>query len=132
MNTRAAIPPSEQHREVTAGIVRRFAQVAIGFVVEAVILFVAAGQLSWVWAWVFLGIMLVSVLINATLLLRTSPETAAERGQYKEMRDWDKIVSTFWSLAQFVMLPLLAGLDARFGWTAQLSAAWHSAGAVRV
>jgi hypothetical protein len=126
MKSRAAFPPSEQHRNVTAGIVKRFAQVAIGFVVEAAILFIAAGQLIWMWAWVFLGIMLMSVLINATFLLRTSPETAAERGEYKEMRDWDKLVSGLWSVAQFLMLPWVAGLDARFGWTPQLSAAWIS------
>src|SRR5581483_6877046 len=93
MHIKAAIPPSEQHHDVTAGIIRRFVQVAFGFVVEAVILFGAAGQLSWIWAWVFLGIMLVSVVINATFLLRTSPETAAERGEYQGMRDWDKIIS---------------------------------------
>jgi protein-S-isoprenylcysteine O-methyltransferase Ste14 len=129
MNTTAAIPPSEKRSNVTAGIVKRFGQIAVGFVVEAAILFLAAGQLTWAWAWVFLGISLVSVIINGTFLLRTSPETVAERGQYKEMQDWDKIVSGLWSLAQFVMLPLAAGLDARFGWTPALSAAWHSAGA---
>jgi protein-S-isoprenylcysteine O-methyltransferase Ste14 len=129
MNTRVAIPPSEKHPNITAGIVRRFAQIAIGFVIEAAILFLAAGRLTWVWAWVFLGISLVSVFINGTFLLRTSPETVAERGQYKEMQDWDKIVSGLWSLAQFLLLPLSAGLDVRFGWTSPVSIAWHSAGA---
>ena len=132
MHTRAAIPPSEQHHNVTAGIIKRFAQVAIGFIIEAVILFGAAGQLGWIWAWVFLGIMLVSVVINATFLLRTSPETAAERGEYGEMRDWDKLVSGLWSVAQFLMLPLVAGLDVRFGWTLPLSATWHIVGAAMV
>lgn len=132
MKSRAAISPSEPHRDVTAGIIRRFAQVAIGFVVEAVLLFGAAGRLSWIWAWVLLGVMLVSVIINATFLLRTSPETAAERGEYKEMRNWDRLVSGLWSLAQFVALPLVAGLDMRFGWTSQLSAAWHFGGAAMV
>jgi protein-S-isoprenylcysteine O-methyltransferase Ste14 len=129
MNTRAAIPPCEQHPNVTAGIVKRFGQIAIGFAVEAAILFLAAGRLTWVWAWVFLGISLVSVLINGTFLLRTSPETVAERGEYKGMQDWDKLVSGLWSLAQYLLLPLAAGLDVRFGWTPQLGAAWHGAGA---
>jgi hypothetical protein len=46
------------------------------------------------------------------------------------MQDWDKIVSGLWSLAQFLILPLAAGLDVRFGWTSQVNTAWHSAGAV--
>ena len=130
MNTTAAIPPSEKHHSVAAGIIKRFTQIAIGFVVEAAILFLAAGRLTWVWAWVYLAISLVSVAINGAFLLRTSPETVAERGQYNEMQDWDKIVSGLWSVAQYLLLPLVAGLDARFGWTPQLSAAWHGAGAV--
>jgi protein-S-isoprenylcysteine O-methyltransferase Ste14 len=128
MNTQAATPSSQRHN-VIVGIVKRFIQITIGFVVEAVILFLAAGRFDWVWAWLFLSISLLSVLINGTILLRTSPETVAERGEYKEMQRWDKIVSGLWSAAQYLALPLVAGLDARFGWTPQLGIAWHSAGA---
>ena len=63
-------------------------------------------------------------------MMRTNPETIAERGQPKEIKDWDKIVGGLWSLAQFIALPLVAGLDARFGWTRELSTTWHIAGAV--
>jgi len=59
-----------------------------------------------------------------------SPETIAERGQAKETKDWDKIMGGLWSLAQFLVLPLVVGLDMRFGWTRELGAAWHVAGAV--
>jgi protein-S-isoprenylcysteine O-methyltransferase Ste14 len=84
----------------------------------------------WLWAWVLLGIYLVSVFINSAFMLRTSPETIAERGQPKEMKDWDKLVGGLWGLAQFLLLPLVAGLDVRFGWTRELSTPWHLAGAV--
>jgi protein-S-isoprenylcysteine O-methyltransferase Ste14 len=72
----------------------------------------------------------VSVSINGTFLLRTSPETVAERGRPKEMKDWDKVVAGLWGLAQYLVLPLVAGLDVRFGWTLELSAPGHVAGAV--
>jgi protein-S-isoprenylcysteine O-methyltransferase Ste14 len=130
MSIKSEIPPTEDHQNVVAGIVTRFGQIAILLIVQAAILFLAAGRLNWTWAWVFLGIYLVSVSINSAFMTRTSPETIAERGQAKETKDWDKIVGGLWSLAQFLVLPLVVGLDMRFGWTRELGAAWHVAGAV--
>jgi protein-S-isoprenylcysteine O-methyltransferase Ste14 len=69
-------------------------------------------------------------LINGTIMLRTSPETIAERGRPEEMKDWDKVVGGLCALAIYFALPLVAGLDVRFGWARELSAAWHIAGAV--
>ncbi len=130
MNTKSEIPPTENHPNVAAGILKRIGTVAIFFVLIAVILFLAAGRLNWTWAWVYLGICLVSVLINGTIMLRTSPETIAERGRPQETKDWDKVVGGLWALAIYFALPLVAGLDVRFGWARELSAAWHIAGAV--
>ncbi|MEW6651061.1 MAG: isoprenylcysteine carboxylmethyltransferase family protein, partial [Chloroflexota bacterium] len=42
---------------------------------------------------------------------------------------WDKIVAGLWSLAQFLALPLAAGLDARFGTTPEFANSVHIAGA---
>jgi protein-S-isoprenylcysteine O-methyltransferase Ste14 len=130
MSTISKIPPTKNRSSVVTGILSRFGQVAILLVVQAAILFLAAGGLNWTWAWVFLGIYLVSVSINSAFMMRTSPETIAERGQAKETKDWDKVVGGLWSLAQFLVLPLVAGLDMRFGWTRDYSALWHVAGAM--
>jgi len=46
------------------------------------------------------------------------------------MPAWDKALGGLWSLAQFVLLPLVAGLDVRFGWTGPVDVAWHVAGTV--
>ncbi len=129
MNTESEIPPIERRQDVVGGIVKRFGQIAILLIVQAAILFLTAGRLNWTWAWVFLGIYLVSVSIN-TFGMRNSPETIAERGQARMEKDWDKAVSGLWSLAQFLVLPIVAGLDMRFGWTRELGTAWHIAGAV--
>jgi protein-S-isoprenylcysteine O-methyltransferase Ste14 len=45
-------------------------------------------------------------------------------------RKWDKIVSGLYALAMYFALPLVAGLDVRFGWARDISVAWHVAGAV--
>jgi hypothetical protein len=72
----------------------------------------------------------VSVLINGTITFRTSPETIAERGELKMTKKWDKVVSGLYALAMYFSLPLVAGLDVRFGWARDLSVAWHGAGAM--
>jgi protein-S-isoprenylcysteine O-methyltransferase Ste14 len=129
MSTTSEIPPTENRPGVATGIVSRFAQIVVLLVIQAAILFLAAGRLDWTWAWVFLGIYLVSVSINSAFMIHTRPETIAERGQPKEMKDWDKVVGGLWSLAQFLVLPLVAGLDMRFGWTQNYTLS-HVAGAV--
>jgi protein-S-isoprenylcysteine O-methyltransferase Ste14 len=117
------------HPDIRGGVRARAAQIVVLLLVEATILFGAAGRLDWVWAWVFLGIYLASVLINAAFLMRTNPETVAERGRPGEFRRWDRVVSGLWALAQFAVIPLVAGLDARFAWTGPIDTAWHLAGA---
>ena len=131
MNAKSEIPPTENHHNVAAGVVMRVGQIAIALVFQAVILFLAAGRLNWTWAWVFLGICLMSVSTNAAFMLRTSLETIAERSRlFKGTKGWDKVVAGLYGLALFVLLPFVAGLDVRFVWTRGLSATWHIAGAV--
>jgi protein-S-isoprenylcysteine O-methyltransferase Ste14 len=130
MNTESEMPTTENRPSVAAGIAARVGTIAIFIVVQAVILFLTAGRLTWTWAWVYLGMCLVTICINGVILLRTSPETIAERGQPQETQDWDKIVSGLWALFLYLALPLVAGLDVRSGWTRELSTAWNVAGAV--
>jgi protein-S-isoprenylcysteine O-methyltransferase Ste14 len=130
MSSKSEIPTTKNRPTVAAGIVARVGAVAVFIVLQAVILFLAAGRLTWTWAWVYLGICLVSVAINGTIMLRTSPETIAERGRPQQTQDRDKVVGGLWALVLYLVLPLVAGLDMRFGWTRELSAAWNLAGAV--
>jgi protein-S-isoprenylcysteine O-methyltransferase Ste14 len=130
MDMKSEIQPAEKKPNVIAGIVKRLLTIVITFALIAVILFLAAGSLNWIWAWVYLGISIIMVLINGTITLRKSPETIAERGEAKITEKWDKVVSGLYFLAMYVALPLVAGLDIRFGWTRGLSLAWHVAGCV--
>jgi protein-S-isoprenylcysteine O-methyltransferase Ste14 len=130
MDSTPGIPATEDRPDVAAGVTSRLGQIAFFFLMQAAILFLAAGGLDWTWAWVFLGICLLSVSVNATFLLRSSPETVAERGRPKETKAWDKVVGGIYALALFFALPLVAGLDARFDWTQGLGATWNVSGAV--
>jgi protein-S-isoprenylcysteine O-methyltransferase Ste14 len=112
-----------------AGIAARIAQVLTGFAAEGTILFLGAGSLAWSWAWVFLAIGLVTMLVNGALLLRKRPETVAERARGWQTRGWDKVVGGLCAVAMFAGVPLVAGLDQRFGWTGTFPTEWHVAGA---
>jgi len=130
MSTAAGVPSAEDRPSTAAGVAARALQVGAVFIFMAAVLFLAAGRLDWEWAWVMLAIYAASVAVNASKL-RSNPEMIAERGRPKEAtRDWDKVVSGLWALAQYLLLPLVAALDVRFAWTGELSVVWHVAGAV--
>lgn len=130
MSTSPLTPATHNPPNVVSGIVRRFTQILRMFAAAAALMFIGAGRLDWVWAWVYIGVMLAILLANGTLLLRTRAELVAERGNAKVMQKWDKIVSFTLLALTYLALPLLAGLDARFGWTPKLDLTWRAAGIV--
>jgi protein-S-isoprenylcysteine O-methyltransferase Ste14 len=130
MDTQSDIPHTENHPRVVTGILKRSGSVAILLVVFMVILFLAAGRLNWTWAWIYLAVNLVTVLFVGLITIRNTPETVAERGEFKLTKGGDRILPVFYLFVWYIALPLVAGLDARFGWARALSIAWHVAGAV--
>jgi protein-S-isoprenylcysteine O-methyltransferase Ste14 len=119
----------EMGPDVTRRVVQRVVQVVLVMAFQAAILFLSAGRLDWGWAWAFLGLYAGGIVINGAFLLRYNPQTIAERATATGWRDWDKIVGGLFGVVYFVGIPLLAGLDRRFGWSAMGLAA-HLAGAV--
>jgi len=130
MNANTSVNQPNGKSDLTRKIRKRMLQVGVTMLVQAAVLFLSSGQLNWVWAWVYIGIYLVGISINATLMLRYSPETIAERAETGEMKDWDKIIAGLWAVMYFVLMLPVAGLDARFGWTGQIALALQIAGAV--
>jgi protein-S-isoprenylcysteine O-methyltransferase Ste14 len=123
------VPQTRPRDDVARGIAARAAQIGVMFLLIGFVLLGAAGRLDWGWGWAYLAIYLASTLVN-TWFLRWNPELVAERGQPGRMPTWDKALGGLWSLAQFVLLPLVAGLDERFGWTGPADIAWQLAGVV--
>jgi protein-S-isoprenylcysteine O-methyltransferase Ste14 len=113
-----------------SGILARAAQIALVLAVQAALLFLVSGHFAWTWAWVFLGIYLLSVTVNASFMLRSSPETVAERGTARLTHTWDKVLSATWGLMQFLIIPLIAALDVRLLWSGDIAVGWHLAGAL--
>jgi len=130
MSAESETGPLRSRPGVSSGILKRLGTVAVAFLFMAAILFLAAGRLDWTWAWAYLGINLADILIVGPIMIRTHPETVAERGELKLAENWDKVVGVSYFLAMYIAVPLVAGLELRFGWARDLRVAWHVAGAV--
>lgn len=126
---KTGIAPAVDRPNLAAGIASRLVYIFFMLALQGAILFGAAGRIDWIWAWVFLGVNLAVILVNG-IFMRKKPETIAERGRPKEFKGWDKLVGGLWGVMHFLVLPLVAGLDARFGWTRGLEPAVNIAGAV--
>jgi protein-S-isoprenylcysteine O-methyltransferase Ste14 len=90
------------------------------------VLFIAAGRLNWVWAWVYVGIVVSFTLISRIAVMRTNPDLLAERAQSldrEDVRGWDRLILFFLLLVGPLAMMIVAGLDERFGWSPQISVA---------
>ena len=93
------------------------AKFLVGAVLVALLLFVPAGTLRYGGAWLFLALLFVPMAIVGAVLLKKNPDLLRKRLDSKEKAAQQRSVvglSGLMFLAGFV----LAGLDARFGWTA--------------
>jgi len=126
----AVMSEGKAAQSVAAGIARRAGQVVFFLVLNAVLLFGAAGRLDWIWAWVFIGLCCAILAVNAVLFARTNPEMVAERSRITETTTWDKWIGGLWGLLVYLVVPLVAGLDVRFGWTQGFGPAWNVAGCI--
>ena len=92
--------PPNPKAEVTAGIIRRLAQVIVGTLLQAVILFLSAGRLAWGMAWAYLGVYVGVIVVTMMVLLKISPELIAERAQVRaDAKSWDKPLAAIISLS---------------------------------
>ncbi len=113
-----------------AGVVRRVVQVLVSMLIQALVLFGAAGTLRWGAAWLYFGLSLAGIAVNL-IFMRHKPETIAERGRGTasgNWKDWDKVVGIAYGLFYFFGVLLVAGLDERFGWTTTLATGWQIGG----
>jgi protein-S-isoprenylcysteine O-methyltransferase Ste14 len=116
--------------EVRHGIVKWGIKATVGIIVYGLILFLSAGTLTWIWGWIFLGVLAIHLVAHPLLLLPRNPELLAEREKGfldKEVKHWDKRLT---SLAGGLMIFtwVVAGLDYRFQWTGELSSMYHIGG----
>lgn len=125
MNAHTPVEPSKGESNIFSAVLKRMLQVVITYLILAAILFISSGRLNWIWAWAYLGVGLGILLINVRIL---PPELIAERGQPGDnVKRWDKVLTTLAGLPT-LGVPIVAGLDERFGWSPQLVPVIHLIG----
>ncbi len=108
-------------------IIRRLIQVFSILILQGSILFVAAGTLSWKWAWYVLLLGLALLIFNGIML---PAELIEERGRKKEnVKKWDKMLSSIISV-WVILMYVFSGLDRRFHWTGDIPVFINIAGLV--
>jgi len=106
---------SSLNRFGTRGIIVQSILIIIGFA----ILFISAGTLAWINAWVYVGLVSIYWVINTVVLARVNPEMLNERGSViKEgTKGFDKIWVAIYPVLTFGNLVVM-GFDAvRFQWS---------------
>lgn len=97
---------------------RRIVSVLVVLLVQAVILFAAAGTITWLRAWMYIGLNVILLMVNFVILHSVNPEVINQRGRIKPgTKRFDKIFSVTYSVVFFIMF-IVAGFDAvRFQWS---------------
>src|SRR5512136_591894 len=100
-----------------AGINRIF-QVLGSTAMVGVLLFLAAGRLDWISAWVFLALGTLVFLTAGLYVVRKNPEVVNERGKGAQgAKTWDRILTLVYAVFMFGIY-IIAGFDAgRFQWS---------------
>ena len=116
--------------EVREGIRKRVIQLIIVVLLMAALMFITAGTLDWIWAWLYLLFYVVMIVINGFFMFRRNPELIAERAGGKEdTKEWDRRITRI-SMIFWILQFAISGLDIRFGWTGALPLWVHLLGAV--
>ncbi|MBZ0303083.1 MAG: isoprenylcysteine carboxylmethyltransferase family protein [Anaerolineae bacterium] len=94
------------------------------------LLFIAAGRIDWVWGWVYVGLYVAILTINGIFLIAKNPELVNVRGQPRsDTKGWDKVF--VWVAAlPWLAIPVVAGLDVRYGWSVPMNLNLHFAGII--
>jgi protein-S-isoprenylcysteine O-methyltransferase Ste14 len=83
-----------------------------------VILFAAAGRVSWKRGWIYVGLYVCTLVIGEIVVSVKSPGILQERAQrHANTKSFDKVILRLIKVT-FFLFPVVAGLDAvRFGWS---------------
>lgn len=84
-------------------------------------LFISAGTLDWLPAWIFVAVALFIVILDAIVLIPISPDLLAERSRFqKGAKSWDQFLSRWMATLGPFTIWIVSGLDYRNSWTRAL------------
>ena len=102
---------------ITRGVARWFVREIFGTIMVAVILFLSADRWDWVWGWATFITVALWVIATALVVYPKNPALLAERsGPRKGAKTWDTVIMIFVGTI-ILIIYIVAGFDARYGWT---------------
>ncbi len=107
---------SNQQRTIT---LRLILQMLLVIVVAPLLPLLIAGRWGWWEAWAYAIISIAGFVISRVLAGRRHPDLIAERARHMQqanIKPWDKRLAV-WLMLGGILVLLIAGLDARFGWS---------------
>ncbi len=106
-------------RALDAAEIRRWIQRNLVFtIVFAAVLFGCAGRFNWWAAWAYIAMTVGIIVTTFVVLRRISPDLLVERSRMQPgTKSWDKWLAPMITIAGTLSMWIVAGLDARFGWT---------------
>ena len=110
---------TDQQRTVTPRVIL---QLLLFIVVVPFLPLLISWRWAWWQAWVYAGVCILGFVVSRVLAARRDPGVIAERARFLQHEDaapWDKVLAPLVGLGGG-LIPLVAGLDARFGWSAGL------------
>jgi protein-S-isoprenylcysteine O-methyltransferase Ste14 len=81
---------------------------------------IVSGKWNWWEAWLYAGLLLLSIILSRILAIRANPGIAKERmnaGGDQSTKSWDKFIVPLAAFYVPLITLLIAGLDERFGWS---------------
>lgn len=103
------------------GIIRWIITTFIYLVLMAASLFISAGTLDWLLAWIFIISAFIILVLDALVLIPISPDLLGERSRYqKGAKIWDEFLSRWMATFGPLTIWIVSGLDFRNSWTADL------------
>ncbi len=114
MNAPAPVPVAIAPADLRRGVIRALVKSFFWIILSAVLLFGISGNWHWLSAWIYLAVVLISVVVSAFTL---PAELLNERSSVGPgAKKWDKrIVFIFMILGMVVQV--VAALDVRFAWS---------------
>jgi protein-S-isoprenylcysteine O-methyltransferase Ste14 len=125
MNRSTSVDTPDKRPASDEAVAKRMAQVIGQFAFIIAVLVVTSGRPTWIWLWVYVVASLAILGLNSRVLSR---ELIAERGQPGEnVKPWDRQLASLTGLIALAV-PVVAGLDERFGWSPHVEIGVHLVG----
>jgi protein-S-isoprenylcysteine O-methyltransferase Ste14 len=122
-------PPDAQKPPIAvAAFLQRVAPFTIFPVMTAAVFTLAAGTLGPASTWTYLALNLANLLVVGPIMIHAGRGAVPKAPAPAENSKWD-VTGALFPLTMYIALPLVAGLDVRFGWAVNLGLAGHVLGA---